>query len=95
MFAILLPFLLASVGIVGVSSMIFYKYYIHSNESSKIAMIIFTFCNTISYFCFICLTINSYTNILHDEQSEEVYKKIHLSEKLLIIDDLLKHLIFL
>lgn len=65
--------------------MIYYKHYVCSKESNKLAFLIFVICNTISYFCFICLTLNSYSNILHTEQSEEVYKKTHISEKLLII----------
>lgn len=65
--------------------MIFYKYFINTNESSKIAMIIFTICNTISFFCFLSLSVNSYTNILHDQQSEAVFKNIHITEKLLIV----------
>lgn len=65
--------------------MIYYKYFVNSKESSKLAFLIFIICNTISYFCFICLTLNSYSNILHTQQSEEVYKKTHISEAVLIV----------
>jgi hypothetical protein len=70
---------------VAISTIIFYKYFINPKESSTITLGIFTLTNTVSFFCFVCLAINSYTNILHDQQSVEVYKKIYLSEKLFII----------
>ena len=85
MIAVVLPFILISIIVFSIASMVFYKYYISPSDSSSFVLLLFTILNTLSYFCFLSLALNSYSNIFHNEQSEEVFKKIHISEKLLII----------